>query len=189
MGLLVAGIGDGGGAALTHVRAARLRTVRTLAINTTVSEMVDENGTGLLIGESVTGGLGTAGDPRRGRDAAEASKDALFQKLAGVDHLYLAAGLGAGTGSGAAPVVGFVGRELSIPTTAVVTLPFTFESASRRQIAGSALSAVRWMCDTVIVIDANSLSHFLGTTVAMDEAFSLLQRAVAWAILARIIEG
>lgn len=186
MRLLVAGIGDGGIAALQHIQAAGLRTVHTLAINTH-SEAFTAPGTDALLLDAHTAGLGAGGDVLRGRDAAEASKDALFSALAGADHLFIAAGLGAGTGTGATPVVGYVARELQIPTTAVLTMPFTFERVQRRKVAERGLATIRALVDEAIVIEADSIFAHLGTTAALEEAFGLLQRAVAWTIFSKVI--
>lgn len=184
MRLMGIGMGDGGCAVLPYIQSIGLRGVQALAMNT-------HPGTEdtLLIGESVTGGMGTAGNPTRGREAAESSKDALFTALSGADHLYIAAGFGGGTGTGAAPVVGFVARELRLPTIAVISLPFAFEGQQRQRIAQAGLAPLRAMVDEVIVIQADSLLPFLGKSPDVNQAFGLLAQTIAWNILTRMIDS
>jgi cell division protein FtsZ len=111
----------------------------------------------MQIGERLTRGLGTGGDPRLGERAAESAVDALYELFEGADMVFIAAGLGGGTGTGAAPVVAEVARNTGALTVAVVTTPFSFEGARRRTIAQEGLSRLRGLVDSIIVISNDRL--------------------------------
>ncbi|MGN1066858.1 MAG: cell division protein FtsZ, partial [Candidatus Fimimonas sp.] len=135
--LLVVGIGGGGGNAVNAMVENGISDVDFLAMNTD-KQALSTMATGVkrfVLGEELTKGLGAGANPEIGRQAAEESRETIKQILDGTDLLFIAAGMGGGTGTGAAPIVAQVARELGILTIAVVTKPFNFEGARRMRYA------------------------------------------------------
>lgn len=127
----------------------------------------------VTIGERLTHGLGTGGDPKVGERAAEAAGEALAEALEGADMVFITAGLGGGTGTGAAPVVAELARRAGALTVAVVTLPFSFEGTRRRQIALDGLDRLRPLVDSVIVIANDRILQVAGDKMQARDAFRL----------------
>ena len=129
--------------------------------------------TKLHIGSELTEGLGSGADPEIGRHAAEESYDALKRALRGSDMVFVTAGEGGGTGSGAAPVVARIARELGALTVGIVTTPFKFEGSRRAKQAEAGVENLRGACDTVIVIPNDRLLEVLDKSTSMLEAFRI----------------
>ncbi|GAC1329613.1 MAG: cell division protein FtsZ [Chloroflexota bacterium] len=125
------------------------------------------------VGERLTRGLGTGGDPRLGERAAESAREALREAMAGADMVFVTAGLGGGTGTGGAPIVGEIARQLGALSVAVVTVPFGFEGARRRGTALDGLEALRTEVDSVIVISNDRLLHTASANTGIRQAFQL----------------
>src|SRR5207237_1536418 len=123
------------------------------------------------IGSEITEGLGSGADPEVGRRAAEDSYDHLKRTLRGSDMVFVTAGEGGGTGSGAAPVVARIAREVGALAVGIVTLPFKFEGTRRRRQADEGVEALRGACDTTIVIPNDRLLEVLEKSTSMLEAF------------------
>ncbi|HHK67315.1 MAG TPA: cell division protein FtsZ, partial [Candidatus Acetothermia bacterium] len=134
--LMVLGVGGGGGNAVDRMYDTRVSGVELVAINTDaqVLEVVRSHRT-LQIGRKLTGGLGAGGNPEVGKAAAEESREEIIDLLQGVDMVFITAGMGGGTGTGAAPVIAGLAKEAGILTTGIVTRPFSFEGVARAEKA------------------------------------------------------
>src|SRR4029077_3354544 len=149
----VVGVGGGGSNAVNRMIRSKLRGVEFVAVNTDLQALAhSEAQTKMNIGKKLTRGLGAGGNPTIGREAAEESQQELSELLQGADMVFLTAGMGGGTGSGAAPVVAEIARNNGALTIGVVTKPFTFEGSRRRAIAEEAATTLREKVDTLIII-------------------------------------
>src|SRR6187397_3320872 len=167
----VIGVGGGGGNAVAHMVSSGIEGVEFLCINTDAQALKHSKvKTSLQIGCNITKGLGAGADPEVGRQAAMEDRDRIIEMIEGCDMLFITAGMGGGTGTGAAPVVAEVAKELGILTVAVVTKPFAFEG-KRQRIAQEGLDALSQHVDSLIVIPNDKLMQVLGTQVTLDEAF------------------
>src|SRR5450631_569961 len=167
----VLGVGGGGGNAVSHMVQAGLEGVDFICINTDAQALKHSKvRTALQIGCNITKGLGAGADPEIGRQAALEDRDRIIELLGGADMLFLTAGMGGGTGTGAAPVVAEIARELGILTVAVVTKPFAFEG-KRQRIAHEGLEALSQHVNSLIVIPNDKLMQVLGNQVTLDDAF------------------
>jgi cell division protein FtsZ len=179
----VIGIGGGGGNAVQHMIDEGITGVECLCANTD-SQVLKALSTPTLIqlGEGITKGLGAGADPEIGRQAAQEDRERIYEALKGTDMVFLTAGMGGGTGTGAAPVFAEIARELGILTVAVVTTPFTFEGKRRMQVADADIQELARYVDSLITIPNNKLLSVLGKTVSLLSAFrsanAVLQGAV-----------
>ncbi|MGI9657907.1 MAG: cell division protein FtsZ [Gaiellaceae bacterium] len=170
----VIGVGGAGMNALERMMEAGISQVDFIALNTDVQQLqASQAPVQLHIGQNITQGLGSGSDPEIGRDAAEESYDQIRHALRGSDMVFVTAGEGGGTGSGAAPVVARIARELGALTVGIVTTPFGFEGSRRRQQADEGVEELRAVCDTLIVIPNDRLLEVLERDVAMVEAFRI----------------
>jgi cell division protein FtsZ len=168
----VVGVGGAGLNALHRMMDAGLSQVEFLAVNTDIQQLqMSDAQTKIHIGRDLTQGLGSGADPEIGRRAAEESYDRIKTALRGSDMVFVTAGEGGGTGSGAAPVVARIARELGALTVGIVTMPFKFEGTQRRAKADSGVEALRAACDTTIVIPNDRLLEVLDRSTSMVEAF------------------
>jgi cell division protein FtsZ len=169
--LKVIGMGGAGGNAVNRMLASDIRGVEFLVANTDIQALGQSACLQRLqIGASVTGGLGSGGDPELGRHAAEEDIEQLRTHLAGADMVFIAAGMGGGTGTGASPIVAQIARELGILTVAIVTKPFTFEGRRRMRQAEDGLEALRGAVDTLIIIPNQRLLHVVDKATPLNEA-------------------
>ena len=167
----VIGVGGCGGNAIDHMIVNGVNGVEFICANTDMQALKRTQArTQLQLGTNVTKGLGAGADPEIGRQAALEDRDRIVELLAGADMLFLTAGMGGGTGTGAAPVVAESARELGILTVAVVTKPFAFEG-KRQKIAQQGLDALAQHVNSLIVIPNDKLMQVLGNQVTLDEAF------------------
>ncbi|MGQ9565405.1 MAG: cell division protein FtsZ [Candidatus Bathyarchaeales archaeon] len=181
--IVVAGVGGAGNNMVTRLTEMGITSAETVAINTDALHLrVSKARHKLLIGEKLTRGLGVGGNPRLGRAAVEESRKKVEDLLSGADIVFVAAGLGGGTGTGAAPVVAEVARKNGAITIGVVTTPFRIEKG-RMKNAAHALTELRRECHTVVVIDNNKLMHLV-PQMPINEAFK-----VADQVLANMIKG
>jgi cell division protein FtsZ len=168
----VVGVGGGGLNAVNRMIDAGIPEVDFIAVNTDVQQLQTSDApTKIHIGGELTRGLGSGADPDLGRRAAEEAHDQLKDALRGSDMVFVTAGEGGGTGSGAAPVVARIARETHALTVGIVTLPFKFEGSRRRRQAEEGVEALRAACDTVIVIPNDKLLEVLDQSTSMIDAF------------------
>jgi len=170
----VVGVGGGGGNAINRMIDGGLTGVDFIAANTDMQALGASNApTRLQIGTTVTRGLGSGGNPEVGRRAIEESRDLVAESLEGSDMVFVTAGEGGGTGTGAAPVVARAARELGALTVGIVTTPFRFEGTRRRAAAERGVEELRAACDTVIVIPNDRLLEVLDRATSMVDAFKI----------------
>ncbi len=179
----VIGVGGGGGNAVQHMVEAGIEGVDFICANTDAQALSSMGSrTTLQLGNSITKGLGAGANPDIGRQAAMEDRDRVQEVIAGSDMLFITAGMGGGTGTGGAPVVAQVAKELGILTVAVVTKPFPFEGGKRLQVADRGLSELSQYVDSLITIPNEKLLSVLGKDVSLLSAFkaanSVLQGAV-----------
>ncbi len=170
----VVGVGGAGINAVNRMMDAGISQVDFVAVNTDAQQLeLSDAPVKIHIGESITQGLGSGADPETGRQAAEEGYDHVRSALRGSDMVFVTAGEGGGTGTGAAPVVARIARELGALTVGIVTTPFKFEGTRRRMAAESGVEALRGSCDTVIVIPNDRLLEVLDRTTSMIDAFRI----------------
>ncbi len=171
----VVGCGGSGGNALSRMIEARIHGVEFIAINTDAQALHATNApTKIHIGKSLTRGLGAGMNPEVGRQAAEDTKEEIQNALKGADMVFLATGLGGGTGTGAAPVVAEIARELGALTVAVVTKPFNFEGAQRARIAEEGWHNLRDRVDALITIPNDRLLSVIDRKTPLLESFYIV---------------
>jgi cell division protein FtsZ len=170
----VLGIGGGGCNAVNRMIAEGLQGVEFIAINTDAQALLQSNAPiRVRIGEKLTKGLGSGGDPTIGAKAAEESSEMLRELVAGADMVFITAGLGGGTGTGAAAVIAGIARAGKSLTVGVVTKPFDFEGPRRAKIADQGLDELRKTVDTLIVIPNERLLEIVDKKTPVNQAFSL----------------
>jgi cell division protein FtsZ len=168
----VIGVGGGGGNAVQHMLGANIEGVEFICANTD-SQALKNSGakTVLQLGSNMTKGLGAGADPEVGRQAALEDRDRLMDVLDGSDMIFITAGMGGGTGTGAAPIVAQVAKEMGILTVAVVTRPFAFEGKKRGTIAEEGIVELSQFVDSLITIPNEKLLSVLGRDVSLLNAF------------------
>jgi cell division protein FtsZ len=170
----VVGVGGAGLNAVNRMIDAGINQVEFVAVNTDVQQLqISDAETKIHIGRDLTQGLGSGSDPAVGRAAAEESLDQIKHALRGADMVFVAAGEGGGTGSGAAPVVARIAKSLGALTVGIVTTPFKFEGTKRRGQADSGVDSLRKECDTTIVIPNDRLLEVLDRQTSMLDAFKI----------------
>ncbi|WP_049723580.1 cell division protein FtsZ [Gilvimarinus polysaccharolyticus] len=179
----VIGVGGGGGNAVKHMMANNVEGVEFVCANTDAQALKDVDArVALQLGSSMTKGLGAGANPEIGRHAAMEDRERIAEILKGADMVFIAAGMGGGTGTGAAPIVAEVAREMDILTVAVVTKPFPFEGRKRMQIAEAGIKELQERVDSLITIPNEKLLSVLGKSTSLLDAFkaanSVLQGAV-----------
>ena len=168
----VMGVGGGGGNALQHMVDANIEGVDFICANTDAQALQNISArTALQLGSSITKGLGAGANPDIGRQAAMEDRERIQEVVEGSDMLFITAGMGGGTGTGAAPIVAQVARELGILTVAVVTKPFPFEGAKRMQVAQKGIKELGQYVDSLITIPNDKLLSVLGKNVSLLDAF------------------
>ena len=170
----VVGVGGGGLNAVNRMIDAGINQVDFVAVNTDLQQLqLSDAEMKIHIGRDLTQGLGSGADPNVGRRAAEESYDQIKHALRGADMVFVTAGEGGGTGSGAAPVVARIAKELGALTVGIVTLPFKFEGTKRRGQAEVGVDDLRKECDTTIVIPNDRLLEVLDKSTSMLDAFKI----------------
>ena len=172
--LKVVGVGGAGGNAVTRMITSGMKGVDFIAINTDAQDL-DNNPSEqkVQIGKNLTKGLGAGANSNVGRDAVESDKDAITSLLEGADMVFITAGMGGGTGTGAAPVISQVSRELGILTVGIVTLPFSFEGPKRMKRALDGMAEMKKACDTLIAIPNQKLMSIVDKNTTLPEAFQM----------------
>ncbi|MDQ3701529.1 MAG: cell division protein FtsZ [Chloroflexota bacterium] len=170
----VIGVGGGGSNAVDRMIESEMRGVDFITVNTDAQALLRSQAPlRIRIGDRVTRGLGAGGNPSVGQKAAEENRDDLHEALKGADMVFIAGGMGGGTGTGAAPIVAEIARELGALTVGVVTRPFAFEGARRRQNAENGISALRDKVDTLITIPNDRLLQVADKKLPMVDAYKL----------------
>jgi cell division protein FtsZ len=170
----VVGVGGGGLNAVNRMMDAGIAQVDFVGVNTDMQQLnLSDAPVKIHIGEELTQGLGSGADPEMGRKAAEEAYDQVRSALRGSDMVFVTAGEGGGTGTGAAPVVARIARDLGALTVGIVTTPFRFEGTRRRQSADAGVEELRAACDTVIVIPNDRLLEVLDRSTSMVDAFKI----------------
>ena len=168
----VIGVGGGGNNAVNRMISAGIKSAEFIAINTDKQALLmNKAPVRIAIGEKLTRGLGAGADPEIGAKAAEESKDAIIDQIKDCDLVFITAGMGGGTGTGAAPVVAQIAKELGILTIAVVTKPFIFEGKTREINSINGIDNLRKYVDTLVVIPNNKLLKIVPKGTPMVEAF------------------
>jgi cell division protein FtsZ len=170
----VVGVGGGGCNAVSRMFRERVQGVEYVGVNTDSQALMrSEVPLRIRMGEKLTRGLGVGGDPDKGKDSAEESREELYEAIKDSDMVFVAAGMGGGTGTGAAPVVAEIAREAEALTIAVVTKPFSFEGSRRRKLAEEGIARLKEKVDTLIIIPNDRLFAVCDETVTMENAFRL----------------
>ncbi|WP_138159315.1 cell division protein FtsZ [Peptoniphilus catoniae] len=170
----VVGVGGGGNNAVNRMISAGVKGVEFVAFNTDKQALrasLAENK--IQIGEKITKGLGAGADPEIGEKSAEESKDEIREVLEGADMVFITAGMGGGTGTGAAPVIAEVAKELGLLTVGVVTKPFTFEGLKRKKSAEKGISELKDKVDTLVIIPNDRLLTISDKKTSFSKAFEI----------------
>ena len=179
----VIGVGGGGGNAVTHMVSSGIDGVDFMCINTDAQALKHSKvKTALQIGCNITKGLGAGADPEIGRQAAMEDRDRIIELVEGCDMLFITAGMGGGTGTGAAPVVAQIAKELGILTVAVVTKPLEMEGGKRSLIADHGIAELGKFCDSLITIPNQKLLTVLGPDTTLLNAFKSANQVLQGAV-------
>lgn len=179
----VIGVGGGGGNAVDHMITEKIDGVEFICANTDVQALRNSNAKVLLqLGEEITKGLGAGANPEIGRMSAEEARDRIHDVLTGADMVFITAGMGGGTGTGAAPIFAEIAKEMGILTVAVITKPFGFEGRRRLQLAEEGIRGLAKNVDSLITIPNNKLLTVLGKSVSLLEAFKAVNNVLLGAV-------
>lgn len=175
----VVGVGGGGNAAVNRMVDAGIKGVEFIVVNTDVQALhYNKAGKKLHIGKSVTRGLGAGMNPELGRQAAEESQNDIRDTLKDADMVFVTCGMGGGTGTGAAPIVAEIARDLGALTVAVITKPFAFEGAQRKNIAERGLTELADKVDTIITIPNDKLMQVIDKKTSLLDAFMVVDEVL-----------
>ena len=179
----VIGVGGGGGNAVEHMLTQAIEGVDFVCANTDSQALKASNARTLLqLGSEVTKGLGAGSDPKIGRQSAEEDRDRIKEILDGADMIFITAGMGGGTGTGAAPIVAQIAKELGILTVAVVTKPFSFEGTKRMEVADGGIRELAQFVDSLITITNDKLLSVLGKEITLLDAFKSANNVLLGAV-------
>ncbi|MBL4822675.1 MAG: cell division protein FtsZ [Colwellia sp.] len=179
----VIGVGGGGGNAVEHMVSQTIEGVEFITANTDSQALRNSSANVTLqLGADVTKGLGAGANPNIGRQAAEEDRETIMQTLEGADMIFIAAGMGGGTGTGAAPVVAEIAKEMGILTVAVVTKPFPFEGKKRMNYADQGIEALAKSVDSLITIPNEKLLKVLGPGTSLLDAFKAANNVLLGAV-------
>ena len=168
----VVGVGGGGGNAVNHMMKAEVEGVDFICANTDAQALKASSARNIIqLGNTITHGLGAGADPDIGRQSALEDRDRIMDVLEGADMVFITAGMGGGTGTGAAPVVAQVAKEMGILTVAVVTKPFSFEGRKRAEVANNGIRELSQYVDSLITVPNDRLVDVLGSEVSLVNAF------------------
>ncbi len=170
----VVGVGGGGGNAVNYMQQSNIEGVEFINANTDVQALQGSDcPTILQLGASLTKGLGAGADPDVGRQAAIEDRERIAESLAGSDMVFITAGMGGGTGTGAAPIIAEIARDIGALTVAVVTRPFSFEGARRSKLADQGLKLLKESVDSLITIPNEKLLEVMGRDASLENAFAM----------------
>jgi cell division protein FtsZ len=169
----VIGVGGGGGNAVETMLKSKIHGAEFILANTDSQALRDVKGATIIqIGSDITKGLGAGADPEKGRQAALEAKEEIASAIMGADMLFIAAGMGGGTGTGAAPVIAQIARDAGILTVAVVSKPFSFEGPKRMKYADEGIESLNEWVDSLIIIPNEKLAEVYGNDNALFESFT-----------------
>ena len=169
----VIGVGGGGGNAVETMLKSKIHGAEFILANTDSQALRDVKGATIIqIGSDITKGLGAGADPEKGRQAALEAKEEIASAIMGADMLFIAAGMGGGTGTGAAPVIAQIARDAGILTVAVVSKPFSFEGTKRMKYADEGIEVLNEWVDSLIIIPNEKLAEVYGNDNALFESFT-----------------
>ncbi|ALB28704.1 cell division protein FtsZ [Companilactobacillus heilongjiangensis] len=170
----VIGVGGAGGNAVNRMVEAGIKGVQFIAANTDVQALENSNAeTKIQLGPKLTRGLGAGSNPEVGQKAAQESEEAIKEALEGADMIFVTAGMGGGTGTGAAPIVANIAKESGALTVGVVTRPFAFEGSKRSRFAADGITELKKDVDTLVLISNSKLLEIVDKKTPMSEAFSI----------------
>lgn len=179
----VVGVGGGGGNAVEHMVLQNIEGVDFICANTDAQALKNASAkTHIQLGGELTKGLGAGANPQIGRESAEEDRDKIREALQGADMVFITAGMGGGTGTGAAPIFAEVAKELGILTVAVVTKPFSFEGRQRAIVAEEGIRRLTENVDSLITIPNNKLLSVLGKNVSLLDAFKAANNVLSGAV-------
>ena len=179
----VVGVGGGGGNAVEHMVAENIDGVEFICANTDAQALRASNAKiHIQLGDELTKGLGAGANPQIGREAAEEDRELIREILAGADMVFITAGMGGGTGTGAAPVFAEIAKELGILTVAIVTKPFSFEGKQRAMAAEEGIRRLAEHVDSLITIPNNKLLSVLGKNISLLNAFKAANNVLLGAV-------
>ena len=181
--IVAVGVGGGGGNMIGHMINEGVTGIELVVANTD-AQVLDKSlaNTKIQLGDKLTKGLGAGMKPSIGKDAALESYDELHTALNGADIVFIAAGLGGGTGTGAAPIVAQIAKEIGALTIAVVTKPFKFEGGKRSKLAEKGLEDLKSECDSIVVIPNDKLLSIIDKRLGMRESFKIVDSVLAQAV-------
>lgn len=179
----VIGVGGGGGNAVEHMLSEKIEGIEFYCANTDAQALKNSHAKNLIqLGDELTKGLGAGANPQVGREAAEEDRENIRQMLTGTDMVFITAGMGGGTGTGAAPVFAEIAKELGILTVAVVTKPFSFEGKQRALAAEMGIKNLSEHVDSLIIIPNNKLLSVLGKNISLLNAFKAANNVLLGAV-------
>ena len=181
--IIVFGVGGGGGNALNHIINSGLEGVEFVAANTDAKALaMNKAPNKIVLGEKLTRGLGAGANPQVGMDAAKESMDRIKEYIDGADMLFVTAGMGGGTGTGAAPVIADVAREMGILVVAVVTLPFSFEMQKRFLTAQDGIARLKDNVDALLVVENDRLLGLADEKLRLVDAYQMVDEVLRQAV-------
>lgn len=179
----VIGVGGGGCNAVDRMIEANVQGIECIAVNTDYQVLSRAKTPAVLrIGEKVTRGLGAGADPEKGQLAANESRDEIAKLIEGTDMLFITAGMGGGTGTGAAPVIASIAREMGILTVGVVTKPFGFEGAARKKNAEAGIHELEGYVDSLIVVPNDKLLEIADDDMSLEDAFTFADQVLKYGV-------
>ena len=179
----VVGVGGGGGNAVNHMVNSHIEGVDFICANTDAQALKSVNSRSVIqLGNALTKGLGAGANPDIGKQAAKDDRERIMEALEGSDMVFITAGMGGGTGTGAAPVIAEIAKEAGILTVAVVTKPFHFEGKKRRAVAEKGIEELSQFVDSLITIPNEKLLPVLGKNVSLIEAFAAANNILLGAV-------
>ncbi len=192
--IMVFGVGGAGGNAVSHMVESGIHDVEYVIANTDVAALRGKDGSKMKriqIGRKTTKGQGAGNDPSKGRDSAEENREDIEKAMDGVSMLFIAAGMGGGTGTGAAPVVASVAKDKDILTVGVVTKPFGWEGTSKMRQAIGGISEMKKYVDALIVIPNDRLKELKGAKITLKNAFSEVDNILCKAVMGiiKLLQG
>jgi cell division protein FtsZ len=179
----VIGVGGGGGNAVAHMVQQHIEGIEYISANTDAQALVKSNAPSQLqIGANITKGLGAGADPELGRQAALEDREQIQEAISDANMLFITTGMGGGTGTGAAPVIAQIARDMNILTVAVVTRPFSFEGKKRTAVAMEGIQELEDNVDSLIVIPNDQLTAVMGKQAALRDAFAAANEVLFTAV-------
>ena len=178
----VIGVGGGGNNAINRMIASKLQGVEFISINTDKQQLLKATGNVLQVGERITRGQGCGANPEKGKKAVEENKDDIIKLIGDADMVFITAGMGGGTGTGGAPVVAEIARELGILTVGIVTKPFKFEGKRRMDQAEIGIETLRNVVDSLVVIPNERLKYVTDQKITFLNAFDIADDVLRQAV-------